>query len=104
MVILDQDPSLLGCVRNLKKIILSVVVLVLFTGTMMPEAEVDGGRFLSDMNSDLFNKGILQLDNGQLAEAAETFNQLIQLKTLSFWPYFFPLNIFQKSIKIPGIG
>lgn len=73
-----------------------MVVLVLFTGTMMPEAEVYWKRFLSDINLDLFDQSIKQLDNGQLAEAAETFNRIVRRNTLNFGPYFFLAGIYSQ--------
>jgi tetratricopeptide (TPR) repeat protein len=62
----------------------------------MAESEASWRKFLSDINFDLFDQGIKQLDNGQLAEAAETFNRIVRRKTLSFCPYFFLAGIYSQ--------
>ena len=78
----------------MKRMILSLVVLVLFTAAMAAQSANNNWKyFISGYDADLFDEGIKQVENGKLAEAAETFELLMTRKTLTAAPYFWLAGI-----------
>ena len=74
---------------KLNKIVLSVIVLVVFTGVLASQnANAHWKYFLSDINKDLFDEGMKMIEDGKLSDAANSFERVLERKTLSFYPYF----------------
>lgn len=80
---------------RLNKLMVSMVVLVLFTGVLAAQNADTGWKyFLSNIDKDLFDKGVALIENGKLAEAAENFEQMLGRKTMTFAPYFCLVGVY----------
>lgn len=80
---------------KIKTIILSLVVVVLFTGALAAQSANNNWKyFLSDIDKDLFDRGIKEVESGKLSDAAATFELALSRKTLSFGPHFWLAGIY----------
>lgn len=80
---------------KLNKLIVSIAVLVVFSGILASQtANSHWKYFLSDINQDLFDKGMKLIEDGKLSEAAKSFEEVLGRKTLSFSPYFCLVGVY----------
>jgi tetratricopeptide (TPR) repeat protein len=80
---------------KLNKLIVSIVVLVVLSSVLAAQsANTNWKYFLSDINRDLFDKGMKLIEDGKLSEAAESFEQVLGRKTLTFSPYFCLIGVY----------
>ncbi len=79
---------------NVKRLVLSLVVLALLVGTMPAQTREDWQHFISGIDLDLFKKGMKQVDAGKLADAAETFSLLTERMPTRFSPYLWLAGIY----------
>ena len=86
-----------------KRIVLRVIVPVLIICVAFTAAGVLGARSLTDIESNLFEKGTKLVEKGKLADAVDVFKRLNQRKPHFLGPYFFLANIYSQMGDYRGV-
>jgi len=80
---------------KISKIMVSLAVVVLFTGVLAAQSASGHWKyFLSNIDKDLFDRGVKEVESGKLSDAAATFEVALARKTLSFGPHFLLAGVY----------
>lgn len=81
---------------NLKRLVLSLVVLFLLVGILTGRPQEDWRYFISGIDLELFETGMKQVDAGELADAAGTFSLLTERMPTRFSPYLWLAGVYSQ--------
>lgn len=80
---------------KISRIILSLVVVILFTGALAAQGGMSSWKsFLSNNDRELFDRGVKEVESGKLSDAAATFEQALARRSLNFAPHFWLAGVY----------
>lgn len=81
---------------NLMRLVLCLVVSFFLAGMGTAQTQEDWRYFISGIDLELFEKGIKEMDAGELEDAAKTFSLLTERMPTRFSPYLWLAGIYSQ--------